>query len=393
MADARCDGVVFTGSTEVARQINQRLALRTDRQGRPIPLIAETGGQNAMIVDTSALPEQVVTECFIPPSIPPASVARLCACSAFRRISRRSSGALGAAMAELRLGPPDRLSTDIGPVISAEAAQKIIAHIAAMRAAGYPIVQHGALPGENFVPPTLIEIPDLAVLREEIFGPVLHVLRYPQHRRDALLAAINSTGYALTFGVHSRIDEVIAQVTAKIAAGNIYVNRNMVGAVVGVQPFGGQGLSGTGPKAGGPLYLHRMLAAAPLFVPQTGELTGPVGERNVYELRPRGTVLCRSRSDRGRQAQHEAAEQSGCKISHDAAAPFDAVLFEGEAEEVRAFTRFLAARPDAIVPFQALSTAALEKGAAYNPAWLLVERVISVNTAAVGGNASLMMLG
>jgi RHH-type proline utilization regulon transcriptional repressor/proline dehydrogenase/delta 1-pyrroline-5-carboxylate dehydrogenase len=393
VADPRCDGVVFTGSTDVARQINQKLALRTDRQGRPIPLIAETGGLNAMLVDSSALPEQVVTDVLY--SAFNSAGQR---CSALRLLCVQEDIApsllaqLCGAMAQLRLGPPERLSTDIGPVISAAAAQKITAHVAAMRAAGYPMIQHEAVSGEGFVPPTLVEIPDIAVLKEEIFGPVLHVLRYPQHRRDALLAAINHTGYALTFGVHSRVDETVAHVTSKIAAGNIYVNRNMVGAVVGVQPFGGQGLSGTGPKAGGPLYLHRMLAAAPFFVPEARELAGPVGERNVYELRPRGTVLCHARSPRGHQAQRAAAEQSGCKISHDAAEPFDAVLFEGEAGEVRAFNQFLAARPGAIVPLQALSTAALEAGAAYNPAWLLSERVVSVNTAAVGGNASLMML-
>jgi RHH-type transcriptional regulator, proline utilization regulon repressor / proline dehydrogenase / delta 1-pyrroline-5-carboxylate dehydrogenase len=393
VADPRCDGVVFTGSTEVARQINQLLAMRTDRHGRPIPLIAETGGLNAMLVDSSALPEQVITDVLY--SAFNSAGQR---CSALRLLCVQEDIAphllarLGAAMAELRVGPPDRLGTDIGPVISAGAAQKITAYIAAMRAAGYPIVQHETFPGEAFVPPTLIEIPSITVLREEIFGPVLHVLRYPPHRRDALLEAINRTGYALTFGLHSRIDEAVAQVASKIAAGNIYVNRNMVGAVVGVQPFGGQGLSGTGPKAGGPLYLHRMLAAAPFFVPETRELAGPVGERNFYELRPRGTVLCRSRSERGLEAQRAAAEQSGCKISHDMAEPFDAVLFEGEAEEVRAFNQFLAARPGAILPFQALSTAALGEGAIYNPAWLLAERVVSINTAAVGGNASLMML-
>jgi RHH-type proline utilization regulon transcriptional repressor/proline dehydrogenase/delta 1-pyrroline-5-carboxylate dehydrogenase len=393
VADPRCDGVVFTGSTEVARQINQKLALRTGRQGSPIPLIAETGGLNAMLVDSSALPEQVVTDVLY--SAFNSAGQR---CSALRLLCVQEDIApsllaqLRGALAQLRLGPPERLSTDIGPVISAPAAQKITTYIAAMRTAGYPITQHNAASGDVFVAPTLVEIPDIAVLKEEIFGPVLHVLRYPQHRRDELLAAINRTGYALTFGVHSRVDEVVAQVTSKIAAGNIYVNRNMVGAVVGVQPFGGQGLSGTGPKAGGPLYLHRMLAAAPFFVPEARELTGPVGERNVYELRPRGTVLCRARSECGHEAQRVAAEQSGCKISHDVAEPFDAVLFEGEAGEVRAFNQLLAARPGAILPFQALSTAALEAGAAYNPAWLLSERVISVNTAAVGGNASLMLL-
>lgn len=394
VADPRCDGVVFTGSTATARQINQSLALRTGRQGRPIPLIAETGGLNAMLVDSSALPEQVVAD-----ALYSAFNSAGQRCSALRLLCVQEEIApallaqLGGAMAELRLGPPDRLSTDIGPVISAEAAHKITAHIAAMRAAGHKVVQHSASPGEGFVLPTLIEIPDIAVLGEEIFGPVLHILCYPQHRRDALLEAINATGYALTFGVHSRIDEAVAQITSRIRAGNIYVNRNMVGAMVGVQPFGGHGLSGTGPKAGGPLYLHRMLATAPSFMPDSRELPGPVGEQNFYELRPRGTVLCRSRSERGRQAQRTAAEQSGCHISHDATAPFDAVLFEGDAAEAQTFNQFLAARPGAILPFQALSTAALEEGAAYNPAWLLAERVVSVNSAAVGGNASLMMLG
>jgi RHH-type proline utilization regulon transcriptional repressor/proline dehydrogenase/delta 1-pyrroline-5-carboxylate dehydrogenase len=394
VADRRCDGVVFTGSTATARQINQSLARRTDRHGRPIPLIAETGGLNAMFVDSSALPEQVVTDALY--SAFDSAGQR---CSALRLLCVQEEIApallarLSGAMAELCLGPPDRLSTDIGPVISTAAARNITTHIAVMRAAGYKIVQHGASPGEDFVPPTLIEIPDISVLKEEIFGPVLHVLRYPQHRRDVLLEAINTTGYALTFGVHSRIGEAVAHATSRSRAGNIYVNRNMVGAMVGVQPFGGQGLSGTGPKAGGPLYLHRMLAAAPFFMPASRELPGPVGERNVYELRPRGTVLCLSRSERGRRAQRAAAAQSGCRISHDAAAPFDAVLFEGDATEVRSFNQSLAARPGAILPFQALSTPAFEEGAAYNPAWLLAERVISTNTAAVGGNASLMMLG
>jgi RHH-type proline utilization regulon transcriptional repressor/proline dehydrogenase/delta 1-pyrroline-5-carboxylate dehydrogenase len=393
VADRRCDGVVFTGSTATARQINQKLAMRTDRHGRPIPFIAETGGQNAMLVDSSALPEQVVTDV-----LQSAFNSAGQRCSSLRVLCLQEEIAapllalLRGAMAELSLGPPDRLSTDIGPVISADAARKINAHIAAMRAAGYEVIQHPVRPGDLFVPPTLIAIPDIAVLQEEVFGPVLHVVRYQQHRRDALLDSINRTGYALTFGVHSRIDAVIAQATAKITAGNIYVNRNMIGAVVGVQPFGGHGLSGTGPKAGGPLYLYRMLATPPLL-PAPQDLPGPVGERNVYELRPRGTVLCLAKSERGRQAQRAAATSSGCKISHDETQPFDAVLFEGEAEEVQAFSRSLASRPGPILPFQALKPAALEAGAAYHPAWLLVERVISVNTAAVGGNASLGMIG
>ncbi len=394
VADPRCDGVVFTGSTAVARHINQQLAARTDRHARPIPLIAETGGQNAMIVDSSALPEQVVTD-----ALYSAFNSAGQRCSALRVLCLQDDVAgrilplLRDAMAELRQGAPERLAIDIGPMISAAAQEAVMAHIAAMHGAGYRVTQFRAADGDHFVPPTLIEIPGIEVLRGEVFGPVLHVLHFPRSGLNALLAAINATGYGLTFGVHSRIEDVIARVTAKAAAGNIYVNRNMVGAVVGVQPFGGHGLSGTGPKAGGPLYLHRLLAYAPPFLPPSRELVGPAGERNRYELRPCGIVLCRAKTEAGRRAQFAAVNAGFCLASSAADQPFDAVLFEGDADEVLAFHTGLAARPGPIIPFQALDTPALAAGAQYNPAWLFTERVVSVNTAAAGGNASLMMLG
>ncbi len=175
---------------------------------------------------------------------------------------------LEGAMRELRVGNPARLAVDVGPVIDAEAQATIQRHIEAMRAKGHRVVQPAAIAAETlargtFVAPTLIEIDSLAELRREVFGPVLHVLRYRREQLDALLGQINATGYGLTLGVHTRIDETIARVVDQAHAGNLYVNRNMVGAVVGVQPFGGEGLSGTGPKAGGPLYLLRLLAQHP----------------------------------------------------------------------------------------------------------------------------------
>ena len=173
---------------------------------------------------------------------------------------------LRGAMRELSVGNPDRLSVDVGPVIDAEARNGIVRHIDAMRTAGRRVDQlelNGECRHGTFVPPTIIEIGHISELKREIFGPVLHVVRYKREELDALLEAVNGTGYGLTFGVHTRIDETIAHVTGQVHAGNVYVNRNIVGAVVGVQPFGGECLSGTGPKAGGPLYMYRLLGTRP----------------------------------------------------------------------------------------------------------------------------------
>jgi len=251
-----------------------------------------------------------------------------------------------------------------------------------MRPAGYAVTQGAATPGPDFVPPTLIEIPNLDVLAGEIFGPVLHVLTFPRPALDALIDSINATGYALTFGLHSRIDSTIAHVTSSIHAGNIYVNRNIVGAVVGVQPFGGHGLSGTGPKAGGPLYVHRLIRDS-AFVPNMQILPGPVGETNLYTLRPRRAVLCLSKTPEGKAAQLAAIAAAGSAAVFDETAEYDAVLLEDRNELLR-ISAMLAARPGPII--------ALHIGPSYNPAWLLTEHVISTNTAAAGGNASLMTL-
>lgn len=263
VADARVKGVIFTGSTEVALSINRTLAYRAIHEGSDIPLIAETGGQNAMIVDSSALTEQVVQDVLA--SAFDSAGQR---CSALRvlclqeDIAEQTLFMLRGAMQELAIGKPDRLATDIGPVIDESARLSLLAHIKAMQQTARSFFQL-ALPEEaahgSFVAPTLLEITSLCELKREVFGPVLHVLRYRREELPELIDAICATGYGLTMGLHTRLDETIGFVSQRAHVGNLYVNRNIIGAVVGVQPFGGEGKSGTGPKAGGPLYLHRLL--------------------------------------------------------------------------------------------------------------------------------------
>jgi RHH-type proline utilization regulon transcriptional repressor/proline dehydrogenase/delta 1-pyrroline-5-carboxylate dehydrogenase len=264
VADPRVRGVLFTGSNAVARLLQQSLAGRVDADGRLPTLVAETGGQNAMIVDSSALAEQVVAD--VVASAFDSAGQR---CSALRLlcvqedVADRTLAMLDGAMRELAMGPTARLATDIGPVIDDDARASIEQHIAMLRERGAAVSQPVAdtnardLTQGSFVPPTLIEVAHVSELEREVFGPVLHVLRFRRDELSGLVDAINATGFGLTFGVHSRIDETIDFVTSRIHAGNVYVNRNMIGAVVGVQPFGGHGLSGTGPKAGGPNYLKR----------------------------------------------------------------------------------------------------------------------------------------
>jgi len=257
VADARVAGVAFTGSTEVASAIARTLAARVPL----VPLIAETGGLNAMIADSSSLPEQVVADALV--SAFDSAGQR---CSALRvlcvqeDIAPRVLALLEGAMDELVVGDPARLATDIGPVIDEDARAMLERHVASMRQAG--LLRHRAplsadAADGHFVAPGLVVLDRFDRLEREVFGPVLHVVTWKGTELDALVDAINLTGYGLTLGVHSRIDQTIARVTARARVGNLYVNRNMIGAVVGVQPFGGEGRSGTGPKAGGPHYLAR----------------------------------------------------------------------------------------------------------------------------------------
>ncbi len=443
-------GVMFTGSTEVARLIQRQLATRLSPQGRPIPLIAETGGQNAMIVDSSALAEQVVADV-----IASAFDSAGQRCSALRilclqdDVADRTLTMLKGALKELRLGRTDALNIDIGPVITAEAKATIEAHITTMRQGGASVEQR-ALPtgsGGTFVPPTIIEIKDISQLKREVFGPVLHVIRFRREQMGDLVDAINATGYGLTFGLHTRLDETIAHVTARVKAGNIYVNRNVIGAIVGVQPFGGRGLSGTGPKAGGPLYLGRLVAQPAAFADRTGQvnatlqdfirwlksrgedqsaqtarlygqasplgadltLPGPVGERNLYALHPRGRILMVPSTPAGLFEQMAAVLATGntglveglplpndlppqvaAAFTTDTTTSLAAALVEGDAAAVGKVVARMAALAGPIVSVHAAQPG---QALAYACDWLLEEVSTSINTTAAGGNASLMMIG
>jgi RHH-type proline utilization regulon transcriptional repressor/proline dehydrogenase/delta 1-pyrroline-5-carboxylate dehydrogenase len=480
VADARVQGVVFTGSTDVARILQGALATRLGAKGEPIPLIAETGGQNAMIVDSSALPEQVVAD--VLSSAFDSAGQR---CSALRvlclqeDIAARVLEMLRGAMAELTVGNPDDLAVDVGPVIEGQAQASIVSHIDAMRAQGRRVYQPPPrssaatnLDRGSYIPPTLIEIAQLAELEREVFGPVLHVMRYRREELDALIDAINALGYGLTLGVHSRIDETIALVVSSARVGNIYVNRNIIGAVVGVQPFGGEGLSGTGPKAGGPLYLYRLLSSYPRDafmrsletldrdalhhatearanaygafetlrdwcasanradcrlpvshferlsavnpVGTSLTLAGPTGQRDLYLLSARSAVLCLADCTEdsltqlasvfavGARAVWQASDASSALYDHLPegvqaqilmvpawhAVEFDAVLYHGGPDGLLEVLAKVARRPGPIVLVHGSAGTQeirLER--------LLIERVVSVNTAAAGGNTSLMSLG
>lgn len=264
-------GVAFTGSVEVAHSINQALA---QRPGAIVPLIAETGGLNAMIVDSSALPEQI-TQDVLTSAFHSAGQR----CSALRALFVQSDVApkvmtmIAGAMAELRLGDPNDYATDIGPLISEHAVETMWAHSKHMAKVGSllaktPLSKDLAKQGAFFAP-RAFEVDHIETIGGEVFGPILHVIRYEADKLDHVIDAINATGFGLTLGIHSRIDATINHICKRARVGNIYVNRSQIGAVVGVQPFGGEGLSGTGPKAGGPRYLHRFATERTLSVDTT----------------------------------------------------------------------------------------------------------------------------
>jgi RHH-type proline utilization regulon transcriptional repressor/proline dehydrogenase/delta 1-pyrroline-5-carboxylate dehydrogenase len=315
---------------------------------------------------------------------------------------------LKGAMRELAVGDPGRLATDVGPVITAEAAERITTHVAKMKAAGHRVTEAATGPARGtFVPPTLIELDRVEQLTREVFGPVLHVVRYHRADLDRVIDAVNALGFGLTFGLHTRVDATIEHVTERIRAGNIYVNRNIIGAVVGVQPFGGQGMSGTGPKAGGPLYVRRMVRTPGVSEPHAEVLPGPVGERNLYRTTPRGEVLLAPAGREGLRAMLDAVAATGNRAVIDTSlvgaaaarelAPgaraivgiaketrLEGVLVEGDTARVVAVARQVAELPGKIVPVQ--------DAAAINRGMLVHEVSVSINTAAAGGNASLMAL-
>ncbi|MDY7577136.1 bifunctional proline dehydrogenase/L-glutamate gamma-semialdehyde dehydrogenase PutA [Herbaspirillum sp. RTI4] len=466
VADARVQGVIFTGSGAVARSIERTLAERSVSavSGDEPVLIAETGGQNVMIVDSSALPEQVVQD--VLQSAFDSAGQR---CSALRVLCLQEESAeriltmLKGAMQQLCIGNPNRLATDVGPVIDEEARAGLLAHIERMRAGGADIYQlalneHHA--DGCFVAPTLIEIDNLAQLQEEVFGPVLHVLRYRAGEQMDLVRQINASGYGLTLGIHTRIARNAAEISDAAHVGNIYINRNMVGATVGVQPFGGEGRSGTGPKAGGPLYLSRLQRQSAValgnlahdslgyerretapsaerdglyeWASQAGResllallrhyqmlsvchasisLRGPTGETNTLSFAPRGKLACIAVTPGVLLNQIAAAlacdnlpvldERSAALLPTDLLTLLNKALhivpsIEAHTELQLALVeaplavewrKKLAQRDGALVPLIAVAAEIPI------PLWRLVaERALCTNTAAAGGNASLMSL-
>ena len=454
--DPRIKAVIFTGSTEVAQTINQNLAAKADAG----VLIAETGGQNAMIVDSTALPEQVVLD-VVSSGFDSAGQR----CSALRvlylqaDIADKTIKMLKGAMDELRVGNPSNLNTDVGPVIDTKAQKLLLDHIESLRHKARMMYQAKLQPECEdgiFVAPTVFEIGSIKELKREVFGPVIHIIRFAGEDLDKVIAEINSSGYGLTQGVHSRLEDTAAKVYNNIKAGNIYINRNTVGAVVGVQPFGGEGLSGTGPKAGGPLYLYRLVStqAQPKldaskkevdfrtldrFVNSLGqlqlgqqditellavssklkehspladhiELPGPTGERNLMLFAPRGYVACVADSLRGYCEQIIHALATGNQVvmvkdgTNDVLARYlpKQSYFTSDFAKVDMLHALLISKGhpnlaqirNELAKRDSLLTHVLEElpSGGYNVHLLVTERTVSNNITATGGNVQLMSI-
>lgn len=429
--DPKVSGVVFTGSTVTAQIINRAMAKTAVPDA---PLIAETGGLNAMIVDSTALLEQAVKDV-----VASAFQSAGQRCSALRILYVQTDIAddflkmLFGAMDEQTLGNPWDLSTDIGPIIDADAKAEMVRYIDTARAEGRLLKQLDAPIAGHFVGPAVISVGGLSELESEVFGPVLHVARFKASHIPSIVTAINDSGYGLTLGLHTRIDDRVEQLTQTLDVGNIYINRNQIGAVVQSQPFGGEGVSGTGPKAGGPHYVQRFLLppqldgpAAPddtdaaivtaeqveaalsvlhrkhFNVPLTGaDQPGPTGENNRLSTYGRGRILCLGPTLDQAQAQADIARQTGCQpliICHNADGEhsldgriepsvlrtlrgFDGVAYWGGGETLRAMREALAARDGAILPLMCAGDMA---------ARCVIERHVCIDTTASGGNVALL---
>jgi len=383
-SDARINGVVFTGSTETAKLIQKSMA---DHLDPGAPLIAETGGLNAMIVDSTALPEQAVRD--IVASAFQSAGQR---CSALRCLYVQEDVAphliemIKGAMDELRVGDPWQLSTDVGPVIDDEAQAGIAEYL---KTNANRVIHHISAPESgHFIAPSLLRVEGIADLEREIFGPVLHVATFRGADLDRVIEAINAKGYGLTFGLHTRIDTRVQEVSDAIKVGNAYVNRNQIGAVVGSQPFGGEGLSGTGPKAGGPNYVPRFVLDAQVTTPEREQiLPGPTGELNRLSLDPREPILCLGPDVEAQIAAVEAL--GGCALRDANVTPetletragISGVMWWGDATTGRAMAQALARRPGPIVT---LITGQPDIGHLYH------ERHLCIDTTAAGGNAALL---
>ncbi|MDM7255224.1 MAG: bifunctional proline dehydrogenase/L-glutamate gamma-semialdehyde dehydrogenase PutA [Paracoccus sp. (in: a-proteobacteria)] len=412
--DARVNGVAFTGGTDTAQAIRRSMA---DHADPTAPLIAETGGLNAMVVDSTALPEQAVRDI-----ITAAFQSAGQRCSALRCLYLQEDVAetvqemLFGAMDQLSLGDPWALETDIGPVIDAEAQAGIRAYIEKARAEGRVMKELAAPAGwlakGHFIPPTVIRVKGIGAMEREIFGPVLHIATFRAEDLPKLTQAVNATGYGLTFGLHSRIDDRVQSFVDGLHVGNIYVNRNQIGAVVGSQPFGGEGLSGTGPKAGGPDYLNRFTRPpAPQSTPTGGqtdparvqdalnrpltegvlhcrELPGPTGESNRLYAWRRPPLLCLGPGEEAAQAQAQAVRALGGAAIEAPGLPaqslatlsgFSGALYWGD--DPRPYAQALAARRGPILPLI---------GEMPDAAHVTHERHVCIDTTAAGGNAGLL---
>ncbi|MCF6445090.1 L-glutamate gamma-semialdehyde dehydrogenase [Nereida sp. MMG024] len=414
---AGIDGVCFTGSTATAQSINRAMA---NHMTPGAPLIAETGGLNAMIVDSTALPEQAIRD--IVQSAFQSAGQR---CSALRclyvqeDVYDRFLTMLKGAMDALVVGDPWDAATDVGPVIDRDAQSSIQAYINAAGNDGKILHQTPAPLEDTFVAPTLIEVAGIAEMTREIFGPVLHIAKFKSRELNRVVDAINATGYGLTFGLHTRIDTRVQEVSDRIKAGNIYVNRNQIGAIVGSQPFGGHGLSGTGPKAGGPHYLSRFHYRAPVRfdaqwdspmhadelaaaitsaaakpahpMSRSFGLPGPTGESNQISLAPKAPLLCLGPSAEvtTRQVNAVAALGGTAVAATGTIAPatlsaltgISGVIFWGDAAQARSYAKALAARDGAIIPLITTAPDLMR---------VMWETHICVDTTASGGNAALL---
>lgn len=429
-SDPRIDGLCFTGSTTTAQHIHRSMA---ESLSPDAPLIAETGGLNAMIIDSTALPEQAVRD-ILASSFQSAGQR----CSALRilylqeEIKDSVLAMLFGAMDELTLGDPWNPSTDIGPIIDDAARARINQYIEMACADGCLLKQNDVPEIGTFVGPTVLEVSGIEDLTQEIFGPVLHVATFDAAKLNEVIGAINSKGYGLTFGLHTRIDDRVQAIVEALRIGNIYVNRNQIGAIVGSQPFGGEGLSGTGPKAGGPHYVQRFkradgfdemsinenvdwipsidlneLKAAIAKLPviredhlvEPVELPGPTGESNRFTLHPRGLILCLGPSKEAAAEQVHFAKKAGCstlaiapgsddgldgRINLEHLAELDSiagVVLWDKTELASQAREALARKPGPIIPL------ITERDVAKH---CMVERHLCIDTTAAGGNASLL---
>ncbi len=414
-SDSHVAGVAFTGSTETARSINGGVA---DHLDPGTPFIAETGGINAMIVDSTALPEQAVSDV-----LQSAFQSAGQRCSALRClyvqdvIADDFTDMLFGSMDALVLGDPWDFTTDVGPVIDAEARAGIEAYLNSARANGTVLKEMKPPEPGNFIGPAVIEVSGIREIEREVFGPILHLATFSADRIDSILDDIARSGHGLTFGLHTRIDGRVQRVVERLPVGNIYVNRNQIGAVVGSQPFGGEGLSGTGPKAGGPFYVSRFsdpggertsgqptgridargiqarVDAMPLSdqACKVMDMPGPTGESNRLSSYPRAPLLCLGPGEAAANRQsRDVARIGGVAIAIPEAVEsdslstvmgFSGVVWWGAADMARGYAKALAVRPGPILR--------LVTGAVTEPD-VLVERHVCVDCTASGGNVTLL---